>query len=338
MPIPPLAAPADTGRLGACQLKRLWSRTQRQCRGLPEAADPLDGLVLHALGIGLEQGLGQLFQQRPDFATFEDWIVATAGPPATAQLERLNAAVLEQPMPTATARELARIDALPDALSPADLAHWQTQGYVVLHDAVPRADREAAIEAVLQASTARLDQPSSWYQPRPQGVMVPLIQHPALDANRRSPRIHKAFSQLWGSSDLWVSADRVGFHPPEQPDQCTQRPGLHWDVSLVTPIPFGTQALLYLTDTPAEQGALQLVAGFQQRIEAWLADLPPGCDPRQCDLQALGAEPIAGAAGDLIIWHQALPHGPGPNRGSRPRLVQYLNLTPARPPQQPLWR
>ena len=34
-------------------------------------------------------------------------------------------------------------------------------------------------------------------------------------------------------------------------------------------------------------------------------------------------------AGDLVIWHQALPHGPSPNRGTQPRLVQYINLAPA---------
>ena len=46
------------------------------------------------------------------------------------------------------------------------------------------------------------------------------------------------------------------------------------------------------------------------------------------NLHALGSQPIAGRAGDLIIWHQALPHGSRPNRASRPRLVQYINMRP----------
>ena len=39
-------------------------------------------------------------------------------------------------------------------------------------------------------------------------------------------------------------------------------------------------------------------------------------------------QPIPGAAGDMVIWHDALPHGATPNRGERPRIVQYLNLYP----------
>lgn len=104
-----------------------------------------------------------------------------------------------------------------------------------------------------------------------------------------------------------------------------------------TPIPFGTQGILYLTDTPPEQGAFTLVPGFQRWGEAWLASLPPHSNPRQQDLQALGAIPIGGRAGDLIIWHQALPHGASPNRGARPRLVQYINMFPARIEQQAEW-
>ena len=47
-------------------------------------------------------------------------------------------------------------------------------------------------------------------------------------------------------------------------------PHLHWDVSVKTPIPLGTGGILYLTDTPPEQGAFTLVPGFQRWGEAWL--------------------------------------------------------------------
>jgi ectoine hydroxylase-related dioxygenase (phytanoyl-CoA dioxygenase family) len=43
----------------------------------------------------------------------------------------------------------------------------------------------------------------------------------------------------------------------------------------------------------------------------------------------LRAIPIAGRAGDLIIWHQALPHGATPNLCTLPRIVQYLNMFPS---------
>ena len=56
---------------------------------------------------------------------------------------------------------------------------------------------------------------------------------------------------------------------------------------------------IYLTDTPAEQGALTLMPGFQHRLVDWLAALEPGADPQQQNLHALGSVPVLGRAGDL---------------------------------------
>jgi ectoine hydroxylase-related dioxygenase (phytanoyl-CoA dioxygenase family) len=61
-----------------------------------------------------------------------------------------------------------------------------------------------------------------------------------------------------------------------------------------------------------------------------LQELPAGADPRAQAVKELRAIPIAGDAGDLIIWHQALPHGATPNRAALPRVVQYLNMFPSR--------
>jgi hypothetical protein len=38
---------------------------------------------------------------------------------------------------------------------------------------------------------------------------------------------------------------------------------------------------------------------------------------------------VEGKAGDLVIWHRALPHGNGWNTSDRPRLAQYILMTPA---------
>jgi ectoine hydroxylase-related dioxygenase (phytanoyl-CoA dioxygenase family) len=167
--------------------------------------------------------------------------------------------------------------------------------------------------------------------------MVQYFQHPAFEANRRSARLHKAFAQLWVTADLWVTTDRVGFNAPERPDARFRGPDLHWDASVKTPIPFGTQGILYLADTAPEQGAFTLVPGFHRWGEEWLKQLPPGADPRRQNLHALGSQPIGGRAGDLIIWHQALPHGASANRASRPRLVQYINMFPAKRAEHEEW-
>jgi hypothetical protein len=133
---------------------------------------------------------------------------------------------------------------------------------------------------------------------------IPLLRHPAFQGSRESPRLHRAFAQLWGREDLWVTVDQGG---------------------------------LYLTGTAADQGTFTCVPGFPRIIRDWLESLPPGADPRQQDLSAL-AKPIAGRAGDLIIWPLALPHKSSPNRNTVPRVVQYLTIFSSQQEVNPIWK
>jgi hypothetical protein len=337
---PPLAAPADAGALGVFWLKRLWSRAAaaRQGRFVPPNIHErrLDNLVIHALGVGLEQTTMYL-GEAPSFAEFERWITSTTGGVEPERIARINAAVLGTDPPPQIARWLVEVEASAPVLSAADLSFWQEHGYVVLHDAVPPEVREAGARAVWDHIGARPDDPDTWYVGNDHGIMVQYFQHPAFEAVRRAPRIHKAFAQLWGTADLWATTDRVGFNPPERDGFKFPGPRLHWDVSIKTPIPLSTAGILYFTDTPPEQGAFTLVPGFQRWGEAWLKALPSGAKPRQQDLYALGPRAIGGRAGDLIIWHQALPHGASPNRGTRPRMVQYVNMFPTHYAEQEEW-
>jgi hypothetical protein len=294
----------------------------------------LDHLVIHATGLGLEQTASYLGSNAPTFE--ERWILATTGGVEPMRVARVNAAVAGAAYPDEIKRQLAAVEASDPVLSADDLAFWDEHGYVVLHDAVAPASREAATQALWDHLGARPDEPDTWYRHRDHGIMVQYF-HPAFEANRRSPRIHKAFAQLWGTADLWVTTDRIGFNVPERPGWKFPGPDLHWDVSIKTPIPFGTAGILYLTDTPPEQGAFTLVPGFHRRVEDWLKSLPPGADPRSQNIHALGSQPIGGRAGDLIIWHQALPHGSRPNRGTQPRMVKYINMFPTRVEVQDVW-
>ncbi|GAA4875068.1 phytanoyl-CoA dioxygenase family protein [Ferrimonas pelagia] len=286
-----------------------------------------DLALMNALGIGLHQCLVFLYGQRPSFADFERWIVATAGLPVEATVSRFNAAMDAAKMSREVQRQLAQITAAAPVLTPEALQHWQARGYLVLRQAISKAQADVAAEAVWHTLQASPNDADSWYG-RANGIMVELIQHPALRAIRGSARIRKAFSQLWGSADLWPSADRCSFHPPQRPGWPFPGPDLHWDLDLSQPLRFATQGLVYLTDTPPEQGALTLVPGFQHRLADWLAALPAGVDPQQQDLHELGSIPVPAQAGDMVIWHAALPHGSRPNLGRMPRLVQYLNLAP----------
>lgn len=294
-------------------------------------------LVIWALGLGLEQTFSYLGRERPTLEEFEAWVVRTAGTPDPRAVARIDAAVTGQPYPEEIARWLAEVDEAPPVLDGDALASWERNGYVVVPDAVAPESRDTAAAAILSFVGAREDDPDSWYGTEHRsGIMVPLWQAPGFAENRRSARIHKAFAQLWGTADLWVTADRGGFNPPVRPGALFHGPDLHWDTSLVSPVPFSAQGILYLTDTPAEQGAFTCVPGFHLRLEEWLASLPAGADPRREDLHALGSVPIPGRAGDLVIWHDALPHGSRPNLGARPRVVQYVSMVPtAAPPPRP---
>ena len=336
----PLPSASETGQLGVFQLKRAWARqlARRQGRFDGDQRDfRLDHLVFDALGIGLEQTLQYLGQEAPSFEEFERWIIATTGGVSARQVARINAAIAGTEPPPEIKTWLASVEAAAPVLSADDLAFWDAHGYVILHDAVPADTREAATQAILDHLGARLDEPESWYQHGRQSIMVQYFQHPAFEANRRSPRIHKAFAQLWGTADLWVSTDRVGFNVPERPGWTFQGPDLHWDMSLHQPMPLGMHGILYLIDTAADQGAFTLVPGFHRRVGEWLAQLPAGADPRAQDMHALGSKAIAGRAGDLVIWHDALPHGASPNRGRMPRIVQYIRMYPTRQEFAEVW-
>lgn len=337
----PLPAATDTGLLGVCQLKRAWARqlARRQGQlGIDRRDFRRDQLVFDALGLGLEQTMQHLGRATPSFEEFECWIVATTGGVSARQVARINAAVTGIDYPAEVEQWLAAVEASEPVLSADDLAFWEEHGYVIVHDAVPADSREAATQTILDHIGARLDEPESWYRDRRRSIMLQHFQHPAFTANRHAPRIHKAFAQLWGTADLWVSTDRVGFNPPERPGWPFQGPHLHWDVSIHQPMPLAMKGILYLTDTAADQGAFTLVPGFHRRIGDWLAQLPPGADPRRQDLYALGPIPIAGRAGDLIIWHEALPHGASPNGAHMPRIVQYIRMYPTVQEFSPVWR
>jgi len=314
----------ETGSIGIMHLKRYWQKTMAKRDGkLSQKAFEeewnLDVTLLSALGLGLEQTVKYLFLENPAFDEFEQWIIERNG--GSVPLEKIsdfNQLIVQKQNTQHTIENVV------------DMDYWNENGYVIIRNAVSKEDCVKTIDLICDFLDIDINNPESWYRPHParQGIMVQLFQHPQLEKNRRSEKIRMAYEQLWGRTDLWLNTDRVSFNPPENEKFTFPGPRLHWDVSLELPIPFGLQGLLYLSDTAAEQGAFTLVPGFQNKIEEWIGNLPPGTDPRKQDLYKLGAQPIAANAGDFILWHQALPHGSSPNTSARPRIVQYINYMP----------
>ena len=336
LPVVTLPEITDPGPMGVYHLKRYWARTMEARRGAAAGVNDWarDKTLLFGLGVGLHEAMQFLMETGPSLEKFENWILErNGGSVDTARIARLNDAL------TGKDASDPEIEQAPDVFTPEDLEFWEEHGYVILHDAVSPAHCRAAEEAIWKSIDGDPDKPSTWYLKRSDAtIWVPLIHHPALDANRRSLRIRKAFAQLWRRNDIWISVDKGGFNPPENNEWRFPGPHLHWDVSVAPPVPFGVQGILYLTDTAADQGAFRCVPGFHRKMNAWLRSLPAEADPRKQDLESFGAVSIGGRAGDLIAWRQELPHGSGPNQATKPRIVQYISGEPSDWEINPVWR
>jgi hypothetical protein len=320
--------------IGVPHLRRLWSRLCENTPGRPPPFDPVeaaaDKIAIWGLGVGLHETLDFLYGQRPGFDAFRDWILARNGgalePSRIAWVNDRIHRLANQGTPDIAGPAPREPEPVEPALGAEDLAFWDEHGYVVLREAVSREAAGAAERAVWDFLGARPEDPETWYgNDDGHTIMVPLIHHPAFDANRRSPRIRSAFAQLLGSDDLLVTVDRGGLNPPERDGWRFPGPDLHWDTSLAQPIPLSIQGILYLADTPAHQGAFCCVPGFHRRIESWLGGLPPEVNPRD-EIRKYPPVAIAARAGDMVLWRDALPHGASPNRGSYPRIVQYIAM------------
>ena len=100
--------------------------------------------------------------------------------------------------------------------------------------------------------------------PVPAQLITVRIHHPALELNRRSIRVRKAFALLRHRDDIGISVDRGGYNPQETPRKFPE-PNLHWDVNGARPVPFGMQGILYLTDMTSAEPA----RGADPRSRTW---------------------------------------------------------------------
>jgi hypothetical protein len=331
-----IALSNEIGKLKIMHLKRYWNKAilNREGKLKPNAFPDewkMDTTLLTALGIGLEQTIQYVYLSAPSFDEFENWIVTVTGGPDPEKINQYNQLI--------TGAEDVDVTWKHDFLTEDDHYFWQQNGYIIVRDAVTKEYCDQTINAICEYIGIDRYNPNTWYNPHPEkkGIMVQFFQHPTLEQNRKAFKIRKAYEELWKRTDLWATTDRVSFNPPQTKDHVFQGPYLHWDTSIKLPIPFGLQGLLYLSDTAENQGAFTLVPGFQNKIEDWQNNLPPGADPRNEDLYALGTKPIVANAGDFIIWHHALPHGSSPNTSTLPRFVQYINYAPADEKENDIW-
>ena len=211
------------GQLGIPYLYRYWELHGPLSMG--PVAKPnkdtgewdLENTLLSGLGLNLLETTRFLHgTDRPGFDAFEEWILSLNGGAIEAELlTRLRDALAGKLVGSAA----GCLHDVP-GLTAEELAFWDEHGYVVLHDAVDARDRDAAAAAIYEFLGADAADPDTWYGNKyGKSIWVPLLRHPAFLANRKSPRLVKAFTQLWGCEDLWATVDQGGFNPPER-DNC----------------------------------------------------------------------------------------------------------------------
>ncbi len=287
-------------------LENLWNRTINTSTVITDAQWDLEIKTLFQLGISMEDTIQFLYFKKPDFETFKAWINHQKKVENTAE------------------------DVIHNVLSKQDLEFWDKNGYVIVKNAVSQKDCEDTVNAIWDYLEMDPDKSETWYKRHKdqKGLMLNFSDHETLNKNRFSPRIKKAYEQLYNSTKIYKTIDKVSFNPPENKNFTFLGSPLHWDISLKQPITFGFQGLLYLTDCGIDDGAFHCVTGFHNKINNWLDNLEPNENPRNKAIETLQPEPITGNAGDFIIWNNTLPHCASPNKGSSPRMVQYLTYMP----------
>jgi hypothetical protein len=203
----------------------------------------------------------------------------------------------------------------------------QDSGVTLVESVIPRDYTEAVIRALPSVSSMDIHKADSWYAlPAEYPGIIPSHHHQSQWDIRQHPRLHQAFSELWQTEKLWVTMDRIGFVPPLRRGEkagCE----LHWDMD-PTAGNSAYQAIVYLTDAPIERAPFSAVPSIFRNLDAWLKQQSEQ-DFSKVDFSSEPAVQIPGKAGDLIIWNSKVPHGPGANRSSLPRVMLAVTMFPA---------
>ncbi len=340
----PLPAPYELNSLSLPYLKRMWHCAQsmkKQHKNIIQVMQQehsLQSKCFDILQLGLEPTLQILFASTVE-DEFTDYILQqNQGKISDTQSKMLLQCVnqhfasleVKQEEEQEEQKEQTSQD-IEKVLDQQQIQFWEENGYLIIPKVLDNNECQQLISEICNFIGISLDKPSTWYRPSIplQKIMVPLFDSPMQKAIRNKTNIHKVFYQLWQSNNLLVSTDRASFNPPETAEWQFQGPNIHLDLELKTPVPFGTQGMIYLTDTSEKQGAFCCIPKFHKEFNQWLQNIPSGQDPQKQPWSDLGIKPIAANAGDLIIWHHALPHGSSSNTATQPRIVQYINMQPA---------
>ncbi|CAD5252171.1 MULTISPECIES: phytanoyl-CoA dioxygenase family protein [unclassified Imperialibacter] len=234
-------------------------------------------------------------------------------------------------------------------LSEDDWNFWVRNGYIVIKQAVPKAQVERLAKLIWEFEEKDPDNPNTWYAP-PRALMemkelhhsgmVEIFNHQYLWDNRQTPRVHDAFADIWGTEKLWVTIDRANLNLPLRPGH-DFKGFMHWDYDPETK-PQNVQGVLALSDQTDENiGGFQCVPELFRTYETWKLTQPKDRDRFKPDISGFEVVKVKLEPGDLLIFNSLLAHGIRPNRSvNKVRMAQYLSMMPARGHDEKLrqWR
>jgi len=216
---------------------------------------------------------------------------------------------------------------------PASLAE---DGYAVYREAVPVPMCEAVLGAIADELGIRVDDPGSWDRVSGYVDQVPLWGHQSQWDIRQLPVLHRIWSDIWGTEQLWVDLNSCRFTPPWRPGRA-DRLQIHWDVDPWNDQVCWRPGVLALTDAGPAAGGLCCVPSLLHDRHAWpkqWSQRGPEGYVYQPDVRGREIVEVPMQAGDLVVMDSKLPHGTVRNQSDRPRVVFYLQFFPAGTPEE----
>ncbi len=236
-------------------------------------------------------------------------------------------------------------------LSEADWDFWTYNGYVVIKNAVPKAQAQETANFLWEFEEKDPNDAKTWYTaPRAKMEMKELVgtgmvevyNNQQLWNNRQAPRIYDAFVDIWGTEKLWVTIDRANLNFPIRLGY-EYKGFIHWDYNPETK-PQNVQGVLALADQLDENmGGFQCIPWLFRNYETWKLSQPKDRNPFQPDISGLEDKivKVGLEAGDLLIFNSLQPHGIRPNLSeNKVRIAQYISMMPAQEENESLqqWR
>jgi ectoine hydroxylase-related dioxygenase (phytanoyl-CoA dioxygenase family) len=234
-------------------------------------------------------------------------------------------------------------------LSAQDWAFWKHNGYVVVKKAVPLENVQRLAALLWEFEEKDPNDASTWYTPPRAEMkmkelvntgMVELYNHQYEWDNRQYPRVHEAFTDIWGTEKLWVTIDRANLNLPIRPGY-EYKAFIHWDYDPETK-PQNVQGVLALADqTDENMGGFQCIPELFRTYDTWKLTQPADRDRFKPDVTGFETVKVKMEAGDLLIFNSSEPHGIRANRsGDKVRMAQYISMMPAQEENEALrqWR